>query len=106
MRYESLTDGSLVNGRVFFDMQEAKGEEALDGLKVDQRGNLFASGPGGTWVISPEGKHLGMIIGPELPANYAWGDADGRTLYMTARTGIYRMRMINSGIRPHLSSAA
>lgn len=92
MRYEVQKDGALKNGEVFFDMQHGKGEEALDGLEVDAKGNLFVSGPGGTWVISPEGKHLGMIVGPELPANYAWGGEDHRTLYMTARTGIYRMR--------------
>ncbi|GMU94223.1 MAG: hypothetical protein AMXMBFR4_32810 [Candidatus Hydrogenedentota bacterium] len=74
---------------VFFDMQHGQGEEALDGLEVDRKGNLFVSGPGGTWVISPRGKHLGMIVGPELPANYAWGDSDGQTLYIAARTSIY-----------------
>src|SRR5690349_303760 len=50
------------------------------------------SGPGGLWLISSSGKHLGTIKGPQLPANMAWGDADGLTLYMTARTGLYRLR--------------
>jgi gluconolactonase len=99
MRYDAFPDGTVKNGRVFFDMQNGKGEEALDGLEVDAKGNLFVSGPGGTWVISPEGRHLGMIVGPELPANYAWGGDDGRTLYMTARTGVYRMQMANAGAR-------
>jgi gluconolactonase len=58
------------------------------------------SGPGGVWIISPDGKHLGTIAGPELPANMAWGDADGRTLYLTARTGLYRIRLNVSGHRP------
>jgi gluconolactonase len=53
-------------------------------------------------VISPEGKHLGMIEAPELPANFAFGDADGRTLYMTARSGLYRIRTVNPGIRPEV----
>lgn len=101
MRYDVQPEGELTNGVVFFDMKDGRGEEALDGLKIDVQGNLFASGPGGVWVISPEGKHLGMIIGPELPANFAFGDEDGKTLYMTARTGIYRMRLTNAGIRPH-----
>jgi gluconolactonase len=100
MRYEVQADGSFANGRVFFDMTAAPGEEALDGIKVDQRGNLYVSGPGGLWIISPEGKHLGTIKAPELPANFAWGDEDGKTLYMTARTGLYRIRLNIPGIRP------
>jgi len=97
MRYESLPDGTLANGMVFFDMKDAPGAEALDGIKVDRSGNLFVSGPGGTWVISSSGKHLGTLVGPELAANFAWGDADGRTLYWTARSGLYRLRLPGSG---------
>jgi gluconolactonase len=100
MRYEVTPDGGLANGRVFFDMTGAPGEEALDGLKIDRRGNLYVSGPGGLWIISADARHLGTIHMPELPANFAWGDADGRTLYMTARTGLYRMRLGIPGIRP------
>jgi gluconolactonase len=100
MRYEVNGDGTLSNGRILFDMTGAPGEEAFDGLKVDQEGNLYASGPGGVWIISSGGKHLGTIKAPKLPANFAWGDDDGRTLYMTARTGLYRMRLNIPGIRP------
>ncbi len=92
MRYDVSSDGTLANGGVLFDMGGAPGEEALDGLKVDRNGNLWVSGPGGVWILSPEGKHLGTLRGPELAANFAWGDADGRSLYLTARTGLYRMR--------------
>ena len=92
--------GSLGPGSVFFDMTSAPGEEALDGLKVDAEGHLFVSGPGGVWVLSGEGKHLGTLKLPELPANMAWGDADGRTLYLTARTSVYRLRLGVPGIRP------
>ena len=107
MRYEVQPKScELTTGRVFFDMTKALGEEALDGMKVDRQGHLFVSGPGGVWVISSEGKHLGTIIPSELPANMAFGDADGRTLYMTARTGIYRMRLAHEGIRPPLASAS
>jgi gluconolactonase len=102
MRYPVAADGRLGAGEVFFDMTAAPGEEALDGIKVDQAGNLFVSGPGGAWVISPEGRHIGMIEAPELPANFAFGDADGRTLYMTARSGLYRIRTVNPGIRPEM----
>jgi gluconolactonase len=80
MRYESRADGTVSNGEVFFDMTSAPGDDALDGVKVDQRGNLYVSGPGGLWVISPEGWHLGTVIAPKHPHNMAWGDEDGKTL--------------------------
>jgi gluconolactonase len=92
-RYEMQADGTLKNGIVFFDMTAVPGEQALDGMKIDELGNLYVSGPGGLWIISAEGKHLGTIAGPELPANMAWGDEDRRTLYLTARTGLYRIRL-------------
>jgi gluconolactonase len=100
MRYRAHPDGTLSDGEVFFDMTDAPGEDALDGIKVDVRGNLYVSGPGGLWILSPEGKHLGTIVGPEHPHNLAWGDADGRTLYLTAQTGLYRVRLNIPGVRP------
>jgi len=100
MRYEVNAEGALSNGKVFFDMTAARGEDALDGLKVDQKGNLYVSGPGGLWILSPEGKHLGTIAGPEHPHNFAWGDDDGKTLYLCAKTGLYRIRLNIPGIRP------
>jgi gluconolactonase len=95
MRYEVQPDASLAGGAVFFDMGSAPEPEALDGLEVDRRGNLYVSGPGGLWVIDPTGKHLGTVKAPQLPANLAWGD-DGSTLYLTARRGLYRMK-VNGG---------
>jgi gluconolactonase len=100
MRYAVNADGTLSSGKVFFDMGNAPDAEALDGIKIDRAGNLYVSGPGGVWIISAEGKHLGTIVVPQLPANLAWGDADGKTLYLTARTGLYRMRLNIEGIRP------
>jgi gluconolactonase len=100
MRYEALPDGKLANGKLFFDMTAAPGEDALDGMKVDQQGNLYVSGPGGLWVISAEGKHLGTIIAPMHPHNLAWGDDDGKTLYLCARSGLYRIRLNIAGVRP------
>jgi gluconolactonase len=100
MRYEAHADGTLGPGSVFFDLTSAPGEEALDGVKVDVLGNVYVSGPGGLWIVSPEGKPLGTLVGPELPANFAWGDEDGRTLYLTARSGLYRIRLSVAGIRP------
>jgi len=100
MRYEVNADSTLKNGKVFFDMTSAGTEDALDGMKVDTAGNLYVSGPGGLWIISPEGKHLGTIIPPKHPHNFAWGDADGKTLYICARSGLYRMKLNIEGIRP------
>jgi gluconolactonase len=99
MRYEVQPDGTLKNGKLFFDFTNAPGEDGLDGIKVDQKGNLYVSGPGGLWVISPEGKHLGTIITPRHVHNMAWGD-DGRTLYLCARSALYRMRLNIPGVRP------
>lgn len=100
MRYEVNPDGTLKNGKVFFDMTSAGTEDALDGMKVDKAGNLYVSGPGGLWILSPEGKHLGTIIGPKHPHNFAWGDADGKTLYLCAKSGLYRMKLNIEGVRP------
>ena len=100
MRYEVQPDGSLKSGKMFFDMTSAPGEDAIDGMKIDKEGNLYVSGPGGLWIISPQGKHLGTIIPPKHPHNFAWGDADGKTLYLCARSGLYRMRLNIEGIRP------
>ncbi len=100
MRYEAKPDGTLTDGKVFFDLTTASGEDAIDGVKVDQSGNVYVSGPGGLWVISPQGKHLGTIIAPKHIHNMAWGDDDGKTLYLCARTGLYRMQLNIPGVRP------
>jgi gluconolactonase len=100
MRYDVNADGTLAKGKVFFDMTSAAGEDALDGIKVDQQGNLYVSGPGGLWILSAEGKHLGTLKGPEHPHNLAWGDDDGKTLYLAAQSGLYRIRLSIPGIRP------
>jgi gluconolactonase len=83
---------------VFVDGWSAKG--VPDGMKIDTKGNIYGVGPGGIWILSPKGKHLGTIKAPEDPANLAWGDADGKALYLTARTGLYRIRLSATGIRP------
>jgi gluconolactonase len=93
MRYEIDQSGAARAGSVLFDMTAADGEDAIDGIKVDPNGNLFVCGPAGIWVLSPGGRHLGTIQPPETPHNLAWGDNDGRTLYVTALTSIYRIRL-------------
>ncbi len=93
MRYEVTPDGRLINGKVFHDLTLAKGEDAIDGIKVDQAGNVYISGPGGLWIVSSDGKHLGTIKAPKHIHNMAWGDEDGKTLYLCARSSLYKMRL-------------
>ena len=81
-------------------MTSAKGEDAIDGIKVDLAGNLYVSGPCGLWILSPEGKHLDTILAPRHPHNMAWCDDDGKTLYLCAREKLYRMRLNIPGVRP------
>jgi gluconolactonase len=95
--FDVSPDGSISNGRVLIEMQLTE-LGAPDGMKLDQQGNIYCTGPGGFWVIEPGGKSLGRIITPELPANMAWGDADWKTLYLTARTSLYRLRLNVPGI--------
>jgi gluconolactonase len=102
MRYP-VTDEGIGPGLVFADLTTAPGEDAIDGIKVDREGHVFVSGPGGVWIFSPDGRHLGTLTADEHPHNMAWGDADGRTLYMTAQTGIYRVRIATGGPRPVVS---
>jgi gluconolactonase len=103
MRYEVKGDGTLANGRVFYDFGSEPEEVALDGVKVDQQGNVYVSAPRGVWILSPEGKALGRIEPPEHDANFAWGDDDARGLYLTASTGLYRVRVAIPGVRPPLA---
>jgi gluconolactonase len=93
-------DGSVSNGRMFFEMQSPE-RGAPDGMKVDQQGNVYCTGPGGFWIIEPGGKCLGRISLPEMPANFGWGDSDWKTLYITARTSIYRLRLNIPGVAPY-----
>ncbi len=99
-RFDVKPDGTLANKKLLIDMSSSKEEGVPDGMKIDQKGNIYGAGPGGIWVMTPEGKHLGTIHPPENPANLAWGDADGKTLYFTAVTGLYRLRLSVAGIRP------
>ena len=100
MVYDVKPDGSIFNGRVFLDMTKEPGEGVPDGMKVDEEGNVYATGPGGVLVISPKGKHLGTIQLPEIPSNCAFGDADGQTLFITARSSVYRIRLKVPGRLP------
>lgn len=100
LRYRVKPDGSVTDGALFFDASRDKAIGGPDGIKVDKKGNLYGSGPGGVWIISPEGKHLGTIKVPERMANLTWGDSDGKTLYITASTSVYRIKLNAVGVRP------
>ncbi len=97
--YDVAEDGTLGPGRVFVDANDWDAPGAADGMAIDRNGNLFATGPGGVWVIAPDGTHLGSIQPDEPPANAGWGD-DGNTLYMTGRTGLYRITLSTGGTIP------
>lgn len=91
-RFRIEADGSASSSETFFDFtRDFPGEEALDGLEVDHAGNVFVSGPGGVHVLAPSGVFLGTIVTPELPANFAWEDAERTRLILAARTGLYRL---------------
>lgn len=90
-------DGSLANSRVFATIRTPE-RGGADGMKVDREGNVYCTGHGAVWVIAPTGAILGRIVLPEVPANVAWGDFDWQTLYMTAQTSVYRVRLNIPGI--------
>jgi gluconolactonase len=99
-RFEVQADGGIANGAVFVDMTGDPSIGNPDGMKVDEAGNLYSAGAGGVWVVSPQGELLGKIVLPERASNMAFGDSDSKTLYITARTSIYRVRLRLPGIRP------
>lgn len=99
MAYEVAQDGSLAHGHVFFNAQALQNVESKglpDGVKVDARGNVFATGPGGVLVISKDGKHLGSILTGQPTSNCCWGD-DGSTLYITANMFLCRLKTSTKG---------
>jgi gluconolactonase len=100
LRFDVQPDGSLSNERVFFDLTADTSDGVPDGMKVDVNGNVYSTGPGGIWIFAPDGRRLGRILPPEVPANLHWGDADSKTLYITARSGLYRIKLSIAGIRP------
>src|SRR5882757_3585121 len=101
--YNVGSDGSLSNGHIFGAEPGGKHEGVPDGMRVDEAGNLYVTGPKGIWIWDPEGHHLGTIEMPEQPANLIWGDNDYRTLYITATTSVYKLRTKVRGFVPYLA---
>jgi len=77
----------------------------VDGIKCDEHGNVWVTGPGGVWVITPEGEHLGVIEVPENTSNLAWGGPDWRTLFITASTSVYAIpTKVGPRLEPHMAA--
>jgi gluconolactonase len=102
IRVYDFIDEELRKGRIFGEEPGGKGDGVPDGIKVDQQGDVFVTGPKGIWVWDSQGHHLGTIMMPEQPANLTWGDKDYRTLYITATTSVYRLSMKVQGFVPYL----
>lgn len=100
--YDVTAQGTLHNGRIFGEEPGGKNDGVPDGIKVDEKGNLFVTGPKGIWVWDANGNHLGTIVMPEQPANLAWGDPQYSTLYIAATTSVYRLETKTRGFVPHL----
>jgi gluconolactonase len=95
--FDVRPDGTLVNSRIIADMDHPQ-PGSPDGMKIDREGHLYVTGATGVWVFEPDGTCLGVVVTPERPANCAWGDADRQSLYITARTSLYRIRVKVPGL--------
>ena len=94
--WDADADGNISNGRMFFEgVGSGVIEEGIpDGMKCDERGNIWVTGPGGIWVISAEGEHIGKILVPENTGNLAWGGDDWHTLFIPSSTSLYSIRTL------------
>ncbi|OGK85239.1 MAG: gluconolactonase [Candidatus Rokubacteria bacterium GWC2_70_16] len=95
--FDVRADGAISGGRVWAETV-GEGPGAPDGMKLDSAGHVYCCGPGGIHVFTPEARCLGVIHVPEYTANMAWGDADYRSLYVTASTSVYRLRVLVPGL--------
>ena len=93
MRYRMQPDGTVTEPKLFYDATSDPRPGSPDGMKVDEKGNVYSTGPGGVWIFSPEGKPLGTILLSEKAANVAWAGTDRKTLYITASSSVYRIRL-------------
>lgn len=109
VRFDIQHDGTLANETIFVDMTQQMQTSGMrgnpDGIKVDKQGNVYCSGPGGIWILSSAGKHLGTILVEQGVTNFTFGDDDARTLYITSSSAaappkLFRIRMKTVGVRP------
>ena len=98
--FELDAAGNVLRRRIFADMSSDEPDGVPDGMKVDVEGRVYCTGPGGTWVFAADGRRLGIIRTPEIPANLVFGGPDLKTLFLTARTSIYTLRVTTPG-QPH-----
>jgi gluconolactonase len=96
--FDVRDDGSLGTGRIFARLDTSAGKGGADGMKVDFRGNLFVTGPGGLWILTPDGAAAGLLRFPEIPANLCWGGPGLSTLFVTATTSLYSLPMATRGL--------
>src|SRR5205807_8326624 len=101
-RFEIQPDGKAANGRRWVDMSSNPAKGIPDGMRVDKKGHVYDAGPGGVWILSPDGKHLGTLLlpAPDRATNLAFGDVDGKTLYLMNHLSLYRIRLNVEGVRP------
>jgi gluconolactonase len=99
-RFEIQTDDTAINPKLWLDESMDPAPGIPDGMRVDKKGNVYDAGPGGYWILSPEGKHLGTLLNPDRATNLAFGGKDGKTLYLTNHTSLYQIRVKVEGLRP------
>jgi len=100
MRYIVQADGTLTDGKLLSDATSDPRSGTPGGMKIDEKGNIYSAGPGGVWIFSPGGRHLGTLDIPERVGNVAWGGADHKTLYIAASSSIYCIKLMVAGIPP------
>jgi gluconolactonase len=98
--YDVQPDDTIVNRKLFVDMNSDKTPGGPDGMRLDKQGNVYSTGPGGVWILSPEGKHIGTILAPGRLTNLTFGGPDSKTLYITSFMSLYRIQLKAAGLRP------
>lgn len=99
LRFDMMPDGGGTNETVFVDMSGDTADGVPDGIKVDVRGNVYCTGPGGVWIMTPTGRHIGTILTPERATNFTFGGEDGKSLYIEGSTTLSRITLKIRGLK-------